>query len=51
MSIYIKDLRNGKKEVICEPCLTYPVDVFHRTRWQIIIDDHIHTFEVHPSSQ
>jgi len=46
----MKDGGNEKKDVIHEQSLTYPVDVFHRTCWQIVIDDHIHSFEVNPSS-
>lgn len=49
-SIYVKDLGNEKKDIICEQSLTYPVDVLHRTCRQIIIDDHVHSFEVNPSS-
>lgn len=49
--IHIKDPGKEEKNTIFEAPLTYPVDVFHCTRWQIVIDDHIHSFEVNPSSQ
>lgn len=48
-AIYIKDLGN-EKNMIYEQSLTYPVDVLHCTRWQIVINDHVHSFEVNPSS-
>lgn len=48
--ISIKDLKTKKKDTLCEQALTYPMDVLHGTRWQIVINDHIYSFEVNPSS-
>lgn len=31
--------------------LTYPMDIFHSTAWEVKVDYHIHAFEVDPSRQ
>ena len=51
--MFTKVMGRNNKTTGCnmQPKLTYPVDVFYGTAWEVKIDNHIHPFEVNPSCQ